>query len=116
LITNREKVSIFWRARAVPQGSFVRASTVRVPASFNDLCFHLPHRLFLKSFEREWLLVGESHSENRIRSGRVRVSDPEETLDLASFREGLRIPTKPAMYSNLMPATCSDPKPAGVPI
>jgi hypothetical protein len=28
----------------------------------------------------------------------------------------LRIPTKPAMHSNLKPATCSDPKPAGVPI
>jgi len=28
----------------------------------------------------------------------------------------LRIPTKPAMHSNVKPATCSDPKPAGVPI
>jgi hypothetical protein len=28
----------------------------------------------------------------------------------------VRIPTKPAMHSNLKPATCSDPKPAGVPI
>jgi hypothetical protein len=28
----------------------------------------------------------------------------------------LRIPMKPAMHSNLKPATCSDPKPAGVPI
>ena len=28
----------------------------------------------------------------------------------------LRIPTKPAMHSNLKPATYSDPKPAGVPI
>jgi hypothetical protein len=28
----------------------------------------------------------------------------------------LRIPTKPAMHSNMKPATCSDPKPAGVPI
>jgi hypothetical protein len=26
----------------------------------------------------------------------------------------MRIPTKPAMHSNLKPATCSDPKPAGV--
>jgi hypothetical protein len=26
------------------------------------------------------------------------------------------IPTKPAMHSNMKPATCSDPKPAGVPI
>jgi len=28
----------------------------------------------------------------------------------------LRIPTKPAMHSNLKPATYSDLKPAGVPI
>ena len=28
----------------------------------------------------------------------------------------VRIPMKPAMHSNLKPATCSDPKPAGVPI
>ncbi|WP_428987984.1 hypothetical protein [Methylocapsa aurea] len=28
----------------------------------------------------------------------------------------LRIPTKPAMHSNMNPATCSDPKPASVPI
>jgi hypothetical protein len=30
--------------------------------------------------------------------------------------DGLRIPMKPAMHSNLKPATCSDPKPARVPI
>ena len=29
---------------------------------------------------------------------------------------GLRIPTKPAMHSNMKPATRSDPKPATVPI
>ena len=28
----------------------------------------------------------------------------------------LRLPTKPAMHSNMKPATYSDPKPAGVPI
>jgi len=28
----------------------------------------------------------------------------------------VRIPTKPAMHSNLKPATCSDAKPAGIPI
>jgi hypothetical protein len=28
----------------------------------------------------------------------------------------MRIPTKPAMHSNLKPATCSDAKPAGIPI
>ena len=28
----------------------------------------------------------------------------------------LRIPMKPAMHSNVKPATCSDPKAAGVPI
>jgi hypothetical protein len=32
------------------------------------------------------------------------------------FLRTMRIPTKPAMHSNLKPATCSDPKPAGVPI
>jgi hypothetical protein len=26
----------------------------------------------------------------------------------------MRIPTKPATHSNMNPATCSDPKPAGV--
>jgi hypothetical protein len=30
--------------------------------------------------------------------------------------DGLRIPMKPAMHSNRKPATCSDPKPAWVPI
>ena len=29
---------------------------------------------------------------------------------------GLRIPTKPAMHSNMKPATYSDPKPARLPI
>jgi len=28
----------------------------------------------------------------------------------------VRIPTKPAMHSNMKPATYSDPKPAGIPI
>ncbi|KAF0120688.1 MAG: hypothetical protein FD148_3448, partial [Methylocystaceae bacterium] len=28
----------------------------------------------------------------------------------------VRIPTKPAMHSNMKPATYSNPKPAGVPI
>ena len=31
-------------------------------------------------------------------------------------REEVRIPTKPAMHSNRKPATCSELKPAGVPI
>jgi len=30
--------------------------------------------------------------------------------------ETVRIPTKPAMHSNMKPATYSNPKPAGVPI
>jgi len=30
--------------------------------------------------------------------------------------KAVRIPTKPAMHSNLKPATCSDAKPAGIPI
>jgi hypothetical protein len=34
--------------------------------------------------------------------------------DLANSE--VRIPTKPAMHSNLKPATCSDAKPAGIPI
>jgi hypothetical protein len=37
-----------------------------------------------------------------------------EDVDLAVI--GLRIPTKPAMHSNLKPATYSDAKPAGIPI
>jgi len=35
---------------------------------------------------------------------------------LAARWRRLRIPTKPAMHSNLKPATYSDLKPAGVPI
>jgi hypothetical protein len=34
----------------------------------------------------------------------------------ARDRRDVRIPTKPAMHSNVKPATCSDLKPAGVPI
>jgi hypothetical protein len=30
---------------------------------------------------------------------------------LTNSTDNLRIPTKPAMHSNLKPATCSDPKP-----
>jgi len=33
-----------------------------------------------------------------------------------STNNSVRIPTKPAMHSNLKPATCSDPKPAAIPI
>ena len=33
-----------------------------------------------------------------------------------TLMRSLRIPTKPAMHSNMKPATYSDPKPAGVPI
>ena len=37
--------------------------------------------------------------------------------DLATGRaDDLRIPTKPAMHSNMKPATYSDPKPARIPI
>jgi transposase-like protein len=35
---------------------------------------------------------------------------------LTQWRRQVRIPTKPAMHSNMNPATCSDPKPASVPI
>ena len=38
------------------------------------------------------------------------------TALIAALDAELRIPTKPAMHSNLKPATCSDLKPAGVPI
>jgi hypothetical protein len=31
-------------------------------------------------------------------------------------RDCMRIPTKPAMHSNVKPATFSDPKPAAIPI
>ena len=37
-------------------------------------------------------------------------------LQLASESLGVRIPTKPAMDSNRKPGTCSDLKPASVPI
>jgi hypothetical protein len=39
-----------------------------------------------------------------------------DKLCLARVDGGVRIPTKPAMHSNMKPATCSDPKPASVPI
>ena len=32
------------------------------------------------------------------------------------YADHVRIPTKPATYSNMKPATCSDLKPAGIPI
>jgi hypothetical protein len=35
------------------------------------------------------------------------------TYEIADGRS-VRIPTKPATHSNMNPATCSDPKPAGV--
>jgi len=42
-------------------------------------------------------------------------NDPLSACKCADLTE-LRIPTKPAMHSNVKPATCSDPKAAGVPI
>jgi hypothetical protein len=36
-------------------------------------------------------------------------------VNLTNFGLNLRIPTKPAMHSNLKPATYSDLKPASVP-
>ena len=43
---------------------------------------------------------------------------PIQVIDTANQFRGkiVRIPTKPAMHSNLKPATYSDLKPAGVPI
>ena len=45
-------------------------------------------------------------------------SKAPQSLSLSHFLvpDRVRIPTKPAMHSNVKPATCSDPKPAGVPI
>ncbi|HZZ21712.1 MAG TPA: hypothetical protein VFE60_03640, partial [Roseiarcus sp.] len=40
----------------------------------------------------------------------------EQELPMFRAYGVLRIPTKPAMHSNMKPATYSDPKPAGVPI
>ncbi len=36
------------------------------------------------------------------------------SVDMGLFAK-VRIPTKPAMHSNMKPATNSDPKPAGIP-
>jgi hypothetical protein len=44
------------------------------------------------------------------------VNDPQFQTHQPDLVRFVRIPTKPAMHSNLKPATCSDPKPAGVPI
>jgi hypothetical protein len=38
------------------------------------------------------------------------------TLGLSERQTYVRIPTKPAMHSKMKPATCTDLKPAGVPI
>jgi hypothetical protein len=53
----------------------------------------------------------------RARTSKARSSSKVRAKAARSRIAGhLRIPTKPAMHSNLKPATCSDPKPAGVPI
>jgi hypothetical protein len=44
------------------------------------------------------------------------VCQPEPKRGYSAKALILRIPTKPAMHSNLKPATCSDAKPAGIPI
>ena len=46
------------------------------------------------------------------------ISSPYRQLGHLSgaYLAKLLIPTKPAMHSNMKPATFSDPKPAGVPI
>jgi len=36
--------------------------------------------------------------------------------EIMSSHDVLRIPTKPATFSNIKPATCTDLKPAGIPI
>jgi len=46
----------------------------------------------------------------------ARSSAQRALIAMTSDAAVLRIPTKPAMHSNVKPATCSDPKPAGVPI
>ena len=55
--------------------------------------------------------------DERIRDhlGNIVRGSVEETLNALLDAE-VRIPTKPAMHSNLKPATCSDAKPAGIPI
>ncbi len=57
------------------------------------------------------------------RAAVMAVQSPEDqpqtrAIDAATLvaSVALRIPTKPAMHSNLKPATYSDAKPAGVPI
>ena len=64
-------------------------------------------------------LLGRLTSEPRMKRvwrefGRRRRSDGAPLYPVGA--RILRIPTKPAMHSNLKPATCSDAKPAGIPI
>ena len=51
--------------------------------------------------------------ERAIKAMQLRPSIAQYTKRSAAH---VRIPTKPAMHSNLKPATCSDAKPAGIPI
>ncbi|CAN2536224.1 hypothetical+protein [Methylocapsa aurea] len=54
---------------------------------------------------------------HEFRIGGLRYGDLEIEDDVWSDMDPrVRIPTKPAMHSNMNPATCSDPKPASVPI
>jgi hypothetical protein len=62
----------------------------------------------------------EIASEYRIKNARLKKRAPVMSMPAPapddSGVESVRLPTKPAMHSNVKPATCSDPKPAGVPI
>ena len=49
---------------------------------------------------------------DELRKARSRIAALERLVG----RQQVRIPTKPAMHSNMKPATDSDPKPASVPI
>ena len=60
------------------------------------------------------LAVDDRGGGARFASGRLANRDIERLVD--ALQRAVRIPTKPAMDSNRKPATCSDLKPASVPI
>jgi hypothetical protein len=58
--------------------------------------------------------ISRATLQRAVSSGKLSVL-PDRTIDPAEMLR-VRIPTKPAMHTDMMPATYSDTKPATVPI
>ena len=72
------------------------------------------HDALIEAVELRSALAGELGvgCDRREKTGGQRGVDALEKLE----EDEMRIPTKPAMHSNMKPATYSDPKPARLPI